>query len=156
MKTYQVTYTRQNDPRAYRTRIVARDKDEARATVESDHPDMYGGPITITDIRRFFVSIDEIRQANQAAGGHWFSPGTLRWFNSRIHADVYAGRYFVTSEQNPEGERRYTVREVSEDGDIKTAEGCEFFEYASRSGAHNRARQLAFKENYPGIKEVMR
>lgn len=148
MKTYQVTYTQPNDPRTYRTRVVARDKDEARATVTNPQ-------ITVTDIRRFFTSITEIRQANQAAGGHWFSPATLRWFNSRIHADVYAGRYFVTSEQNPEGERRYTVREVSEDGDIKTAEGCEFFEYASRSGAHNRAQQLALAVNYSEPEEVM-
>jgi len=148
MRTFQVSYTLPGDPKIYRTRVVARDKDEARATVESDHPDMYGGPITITDIRRFFTSITEIRQANQAAGYSWFSPDTLRWFHSRIHADVYNGRYFVTSERNPEGVRRYTVREVTEDGDIRTAEGCEFFEYASRSGAHNRARQLALQKIY--------
>lgn len=148
MRTYQVSYTLPDSDRIYRTRIVARDKGEATATVTNPQT-------TVVDVRRYFTSITEIKQANQAKDGHWFSPATLRWFGSRIHGDVYGGRYFVTSERNPEGERRYTVREVTEDGDVKTADGCEFFEYASRSGAHNRARQLAFREAYPTREEVM-
>lgn len=141
MKTFQVSYTLPGDPKIYRTRVVARDKNEARATVTNPRA-------KIADVRRYFTSIDEIRRANEAAGYYWFSPDTLRWFRSRIHADVYDGRYFVTSERNPSGERRYTVREVTDDGEVKTAEGCEFFGYASRSGAHNRARQLAFQKIY--------
>jgi hypothetical protein len=92
-----------------------------------------------------FRSIREIEQANVAAGQCWFSPSSLRWFASRVHGQVYGGRYFVSSECAPYGERRFTVREAIVSGDdcghIETV--GEFGQYASRSGAHAAAARLA-------------
>jgi hypothetical protein len=59
-----------------------------------------------------------IKAANAEAGYHWFEPGTLRFFASRVGDTVYQGPggvYFVSSEQfkmtgRPDGPRRYTVR----------------------------------------------
>lgn len=62
-------------------------------------------------------TLPQIKAANAAAGGHWFSPDTLRFFSSRISATTYGpdaqGRvYFVSSERGFDYDtpRRYTVR----------------------------------------------
>jgi hypothetical protein len=47
-----------------------------------------------------FQTIDEIREANEAAGFNWFAPETMEAFGSRVETGVIAGRYFVTSEQD--------------------------------------------------------
>lgn len=61
-----------------------------------------------------FSTMQEVREANKAAGRFWFSESTTRFFNSRVETELIAGRWFVTSESN--GTRRYTVREVLDDG----------------------------------------
>jgi len=62
-----------------------------------------------------FSTMQEVREANRAAGRFWFSESTMRFFNSRVETELIAGRWFVTSEDNGNG-RRYTVREVADDG----------------------------------------
>lgn len=45
----------------------------------------------------------EIRKANASAGGYWFSPGTMRFFGTRVHGQPVSGPggvYFVTSDDN--------------------------------------------------------
>lgn len=77
-----------------------------------------------------------VRQAVTAAGSHFFSKDTMRWFGSRMSEQVYpadGGTYFVTSERDKpvwissgmvpgawDGQRRYTVRFVAA-GDITVA-----------------------------------
>jgi len=73
-----------------------------------------------------------------ANSGHWFSKNAMRWFNSRISwgtlramaGDNYT---FISSEQSPNGVRRYSVREYYSDGTIQTL--GEFDGYVSRSAA---------------------
>lgn len=68
-----------------------------------------------------FSTIEDVIAANQAAGGHWFDPATLRFFRGRIETDLIDGRWFVSSEQNGEdAPRRYTVRAVASDGTVST------------------------------------
>ena len=63
----------------------------------------------------------EVRRRAAAAGSHWFEPATLRFFRSRVGRTLFGGRYFVSSEQfSPTSERRYTVREVTPDGHVRT------------------------------------
>jgi hypothetical protein len=97
-----------------------------------------------------FGSMAEVRWANQKLGHHWFDADTLRFFASRVHDDLYGGRYFVTSECDKGfgtlgsawgGKRRYTVRMVNADGSIETV--GTFGQYGSRSGAHAAASRLA-------------
>lgn len=136
-KVWIITYET-IDQEIARARVSARDENEARATFATSHRG-----VKLNHVHRWFHDIDEIRQANRAAGGNWFSPDTMRWFRCRVHDAVYSGRFFVTSERNPESVRAYTVREVTSDGNVHTAPGHEFFEYASRSGAHAAARRAA-------------
>jgi hypothetical protein len=47
-------------------------------------------------------NITAIKHANKTAGKHYFEPGTMQFFDSRVLSYVYQGPggvYFVTSEQ---------------------------------------------------------
>ena len=70
--------------------------------------------------RAIFDNIDQVREANERAGHHFFERGSMRFFNSRILDGVYGGRYFITSERFERKPRRYTIREVSDNGHINT------------------------------------
>jgi hypothetical protein len=68
-----------------------------------------------------FQTVSDIRAYHEQTGSHWFDRSSMRFFGTKIHGNtLIKGRYFITSEQPPHGPRGYTVREVSEDGDIKT------------------------------------
>jgi hypothetical protein len=63
------------------------------------------------------------KYAETQPDGHWFDKETLRFFKSRLPKVAYetdAGRFFITSEADPSGERRYTVREQLPNGNIET------------------------------------
>ncbi len=88
------------------------------------------------------MTIDQIKAANKAAGYHWFSPETLRFFGSRILPTVYAGNVFITSDFTgfDRTERAYTVRQfIPETGKIDTV-AAGFLAYATRSKAVKAAR----------------
>lgn len=93
-----------------------------------------------------FETIRQIRGFNSASGRFWFHADAMRFFGSRIHQKVWGGRWFVTSEQDPQGivwdgARRFTVRKVQEDGSITT---CGIFgQYATSREAHRAALRHA-------------
>ena len=81
----------------------------------------------------------EVREANRAAGFHFFAPGTLRFFDSIIGRTLYGGRYFITSErfrplwpEEPHA-RRYTVREAFPDGRVETVGDFQAFPNARQA-----------------------
>ncbi len=82
------------------------------------------------------MTIDQIKAANRAAGYHFFSPDTLRFFGSRILPTVYAGHVFITSDYTgfDRSERAYTVRQFDPTDGSVSAVG-EFLGYATRSEA---------------------
>lgn len=93
------------------------------------------------------ASRSELEEAYARAkpGGYWFSPGTLRFFRSRIHS-VHrvegTGQWlFVSSEQGPRGPRAYTVRIMDDDGDIRNL--GEFMGYATSRQALAALRKFA-------------
>lgn len=88
-----------------------------------------------------FSSMAEVRRRNQAAGLHWFSADSLRFFRSRVSRTLHGGRFFVSSEQNGyDGERLWSVREALADGRVVTV--GEFQGYASHAAATKAARDL--------------
>lgn len=91
-----------------------------------------------------FETMDDVRAANKARGHHFFEPGTLRFFRSRIGSELHGGRYFITSEQfvgsSGRGARLFTVREVKPDGSCATV--GEFQAYATRSQALGAIKRL--------------
>jgi hypothetical protein len=76
-----------------------------------------------------YHTITAIRKANKDAGGCWFGPGEMRFFNTRIASPVLGGRYFVTSEKcHDDDPRRFTVRMAEDDGNIRTVSDFQQFE----------------------------
>lgn len=91
-----------------------------------------------------FKNMDEVRKAVTDGGSHWFDKNTMRFFRSRVSEALYGGQYFVSSEENPSGERRYTVRKVEWEDDRYVINNVgDFHSYASRSGAHKAAQRAA-------------
>jgi hypothetical protein len=80
-----------------------------------------------------YNSIEEIKDANAVVGQLWFSPATMRFFDSRIESGVLRGAYFVTSEQPPGGPRVFSVRYADERGYVTTI--GEFGAYTTRAAA---------------------
>jgi hypothetical protein len=66
-----------------------------------------------------YRSIAAIKAANRAAGHFFFSADTMKFFKSKVYPTVYGGRYFVTSEQPPHGDREYQVRWADDRGHIQ-------------------------------------
>lgn len=76
-------------------------------------------------------TIDDIKTAADAAGSHYFSPATMRFFASRVSATVFpvdASRtVFVTSERfnEPGYARCYTVRVAVRGTKVRSSDGRE-------------------------------
>jgi hypothetical protein len=90
-----------------------------------------------------------IRQANKDAGQFWFSPSTLRFFDSVAGRDVHQGPggvFFVSSEQfDARSPRLYSVREFDpETAKISTL--GEFQQYKTEAEAQAAAAEAAEPE----------
>jgi len=95
-----------------------------------------------------YYNIEDIKRGNARAGLHFFEPGTMRFFNSRIGRTAYngpGGVYFVTSEAiEPGAPRRYKVRRFDpKTKGIHTMEP--FHNFAERRTAIAYAKALAEK-----------
>jgi hypothetical protein len=93
-----------------------------------------------------FFTVEQIKQANAEAGQHWFDPGALRFFSSRVSGPVVGGRYFISSEKftsvatGLSDPRKYTIRVADDDGSIDTV--GEFQQYTTKRAALTAARAL--------------
>ena len=91
-----------------------------------------------------FRTIQQIINFHESKGMHFFSAGSKRFFNSRIHSDVYGGCVFVTSEKfDWKSPRLFTVRKIDQNGNIETI--GDFQGYDTRSKAHTAAKNFAKK-----------
>lgn len=91
-----------------------------------------------------FNTVDDVRQLAADVGYHWFSPETMRFFNSRIGRTVYGGQYFVSSERyDDSAPRLYTIRKVTyDDGQMSIDTVGEFQQYDTRVDAVAAIRQI--------------
>jgi len=91
-------------------------------------------------------TLASIKRANAAAGGHWFDPGAMRFFHSRIEPTVYAGKggvYFVTSETpDDDTPRRFSVRKAVNGGRAIETLGA-FRAHETVEGASDAAKKAA-------------
>ncbi len=85
--------------------------------------------------------IDVAKERNKNAGQHFFSPGAMRFFNSRVshtcNGDEDGILVFVTSERFDEDPRRWTARVMKTDGSVE--EIGEFQEYENGRAAWKAA-----------------
>ena len=99
-----------------------------------------------------FRTIEDIRRHHR---GHWFDRDTMRFFGTRFcdSGRVHAGRFFVTSEQPPHGDRIYAVRCYDAETDsVETIEPPDdhpekrLFGYVRRTTAIAAAKAAAKEE----------
>jgi hypothetical protein len=96
-----------------------------------------------TQLKPFF-SIAAIRQANAAAGQRWFGAKEMEGFGSEIPEpqQIVCGLFFISSEQDSEGPRQYTIRSVDAAGNVKTAgRFCAYESFDEASEALSQALQ---------------
>lgn len=80
------------------------------------------------------MRLEEFKCFNAEKGFYFFSPNTMRFFNSRIGSYDFVTGYFVTSEKRYDGARRYTVRKADfENGNVRLI--SEFQQYSNRDTA---------------------
>lgn len=98
------------------------------------------------------MTIAKIKRASLDAGSHFFEPGTMRFFSSRVLDRVHYGAdgvfFFVTSEQfvpssGPAHARRYTVRKWDRLNPSQVETMGEFQQYATGRAANKAAAELA-------------
>lgn len=89
--------------------------------------------------------INDIQFEMQAAGSNWWDKGTMRMFGSRVSDQVYQGPggiYFVTSEKNFSGDKRfYSVRQYRPSS--KSIDTVGDFNSLTRATAHKIAARMA-------------
>lgn len=94
-----------------------------------------------------YYSMNDLERAYR---GHWFSPGAMRFFKSRLGSEVLPvpdGWLFVSSERfDYNTPRLYTIRKMDQYGEI--SEVGEFQEYTSSASARRVMRRL-YEEGKP-------
>lgn len=97
-------------------------------------------------VRDTYHSICEMREDNERIGHHWFDRDNMRAFGCRVNDMIYAGHYFISSEQHKSyypryfcEPRKYTIRSCFE-GRIDTV--GEFQQYSSLRQAQAAVRKL--------------
>lgn len=140
-KTYGVVVS--DDGRDKIIRVSARDADEAQRMAVTYHG---LAESSVTEVYRWFSDPTEVQQAVTASGDHWFDRSAMRLFGTRVGRSLYAGRYFVTSDLDAHGVRRYSARRVieREGGTFSVETVGKFGHFTSRSGADTAARTAAY------------
>lgn len=72
------------------------------------------------------MNMRDVKATNKANGNHFFDPGTMDYWHSKIETGVIGGRYFITSENqfHDDQPREFRVRRVIDGGKcIETVSG---------------------------------
>lgn len=84
-------------------------------------------------------TIREIESKNSGAGQFFFSSGAMSFFNSRVADDVINHRFFFTTEKGPSGERRTTIRMITDAGHIEDVGAFQQFDAPAKARKALRA-----------------
>lgn len=92
-----------------------------------------------------FSSIPALKAAANSADNKFFTPGAMRWFNSKTHGGMIGRRFFITSERmeiTPEYPPKFTIRYAIrlENGMLSVETLGEFQQYATLKDAQQTAR----------------
>lgn len=70
--------------------------------------------------KRRVYTLEDLKALNEANGGCWFDPATMEYFGTQIESLILHGKYFITSEQPPNGPRKFSIRSFNDCGSIDT------------------------------------
>ena len=107
------------------------------------------------------LSIDSLKRCAEALNNHFFTPGAMRFFNSRIGENLYSVSdsigFFTTSEKNEDNPRHYSVRRFyfskrtdEEGGTRETLNIDRIAIYQTAAEARRAAEKFAQKERETG------
>jgi hypothetical protein len=102
-----------------------------------------GDPYPEAAMNKTFFTVTDIKRAAKANGSYFFSTGSMNYFQSTVLSQVYpidGGAFFVTGENDDNGQRRYTVRlalraDVTESGQFSIRTIGDFMGYATAHAA---------------------
>ena len=99
-----------------------------------------------------YYSMNDLERAHR---GHWFSPGAMRFFKSRLGSEVLPvpdGWLFTSSERFDQNcDRMYTIRKMDQYGDIDDVGGFQAF---SSSAAARRVMRKLYDAGKPEINRL--
>lgn len=103
------------------------------------------------------VSIQEIEKLySPGIGRHWFDADTMRFFRTRLADCGYKAAdgtiYFASTEKNPSGVRKGSIRRFMGPGKIATV--GEFHSYGNMTTADKHARRIAEESFMRGREQV--
>lgn len=84
--------------------------------------------------------IDNVIEANKAAGGTFFENRTVLYFSNKVLPTMYGGKYFISYDIMEDEGKRYSVRLALPSGLIKLV--GDRHAYASKSEAKEAIRTL--------------
>jgi hypothetical protein len=99
------------------------------------------------------LTMADVIRINEKKGRYFFSPDTMKFFNSRIESDLIKNKYFVTSEKRsawrdmyghtlaPAGKREFSIRKFNnKTGRIDTI--GDFGEFGTKKQALKKIKKL--------------
>lgn len=99
----------------------------------------------VGDVGALFLLVRD----HEAAGGFWFSPSTMAFFQSRVETGLLDDGRFVSSEQRPAGPyddedppRLFTVRRFADDDAFLVSTVGDFQEHDTLEAAIAAARNI--------------
>jgi hypothetical protein len=111
----------------------------------------------MTETTNQLWTVNTIKEANRAAGGHWFDPDTMRSFGTKVLPTVYQGPggvYFVTRDRKgfrEEDGYGYTVRRFDyATGSVESVKGVNV-----SVGALTKRQAVAMASNRASAGEVL-
>jgi len=97
-----------------------------------------------------FTSIPAVKAAFNAAGSFWFSPSTMRFFNTKIESSLIGGRYFITSERYESDQPKlFNIRMVvrNDDASLDIETVGEHMTYTTKQQAMNALEEYRNSNN---------
>ena len=100
----------------------------------------------------FSLKMSDVKRINEREGYFFFSPNTMRFFNSEIESELYGDTYFITSDRMElKMPKEYTVREFFDDGHISHA--SRFQEFATKEEAVDFIKEIIRREHNDNYKD---
>lgn len=92
-----------------------------------------------------YTSVAALRADVNSSGSHFFSPGTMRYWKSRVAPSLIGSRFFITSEKMDHYPRIYTVRWVTKTDYGSGNLQCSIYRFEANFDSLDKAKRFARK-----------
>lgn len=107
-------------------RIPSNTRKTKRVTLKRGDAGRFAEVGSIGTDKGYFSSMADLKSENKLNGFYFFSPQTMKFFNSKIVSPLLAGRYFITSEvqtfSTGAKEKLFSIRIANKNASIDTVD----------------------------------